>query len=249
MHIVTSSRIFLFLSTIFFTALLSSTASAYIFGPPNITEIIGVGESQSSFGFFSRAESDVFSGTKNEVNTVGLAGGIKTGDQSGSINFQYRLSKATLSSTTLERTQTDFGLGLGSEWNLLSERNLGLFANFQVDFGTAEFTKGSSNTAALSTLGGEIGGYYRFFIETATIAPFILINQFKTKNQVSVAFDTDFTLTNSGRTTMYGIVFNFRNVSLSYTQSSTNSQRSSDASSFVLNRSDTGSFLSLGFIF
>lgn len=236
-------------TALLFSVLYTTTASAYIFGPPNVTELAEVGESANNLSLFSRTEADIFDPSE-QVKSYGIAGVSKHGDKSGAIDFMYRLSKNTLSTPALEQSGFDIGGGVGGEWNFLSDRSLGLIANFQFDAGTWEYSKGSTNSGLVNTFGAEVGGLYRLFMGTSTVAPFVMLNQFVTTNDVYASSGAKLrTLTNTGSTTSYGVAVIIGKFTLSYTQTSSNSRITTSASSATSDVNTTGRMLTLGFNF
>ncbi|HUX91288.1 MAG TPA: hypothetical protein VMV48_11440 [Gallionellaceae bacterium] len=233
-------------ASVVFSLLYTVSASAYIFGPPNVTELAEPGQSANNLSIFTRTEEDPLSGAGSKSESKGIAGVVKNGDKSGAGTFMYRLSQNSSTTSTLTRDGTDFGFGLGGEWNLLSDRSLGLIANFQYDAGYWEYTKGSTNTGTALTLGGEIGGIYRIFVETVTIAPFVMYNQFYSSYRITPATGADWSLYNKGGSTSFGVGIIAGKFTVSFTQTRSNSEISNSYNSATSKTSTDGTMLTLG---
>ncbi len=237
----------LFKSLTLLCALYATSASAYIFGPPNVTEIAENGENSNSVGLFTRSEDFVsnLSSTPATYTSTGLAGVAKHGDNTGAFDFMYRLSQTKLSSSS-NYSSIDLGFGLGGEWNMLSDRSLSILANLQFDEGGASDTGYDSFKV---TLGGEVGAAYRIFVGTATIAPFAMYNVFSNAESVTPTTGNDYSLYRNGSSTNFGVSLIYGRLNLSYTATSSSYKRTFSNSSSSANFTSNGSMIYLGINF
>jgi hypothetical protein len=243
----------LFISTLLLTLLYSVSASAYIFGPPPVTELTESGENLDNISLFKREESFVYgtSGTPTKFESTGLAGLTKKGDKDGAFNFMYRLSKekapafATYDSTNL-------GFGFGRDWNVLSDRSLGIILNGQFDYARASESVTSGKTTyswdySITTLGVETGAVYRLFINQATIAPFVMYNIYRNTNSVTPSVGRAYSIYYDGSSVNLGVSVILGKFNLTYTQTTSEAKYSYDIYTGSGTVKTTGNMLTLGF--
>lgn len=250
MQYITRPALFVF--SILFALMYSLSASAYIFGPPPVTELAESGENQDTISLFKREESYVDSlggTTPTKYESTGLAGVIKKGDRTGATNFMYRIAKTTIP-TNSTFDETDFGFGIGGEWNLLSDRSLGLLANLQMDYG--KISAGSSPyqyTRTAIVFGGEVGTLYRLFIDQATIAPFIMYNVYNssTYHDWTSSSYSDYYIYRNGTSINIGVSVIIGKFNLTYTQTNSTYKYSFDTSSSTGTVNSVGNMLTIGF--
>lgn len=239
---------------VIFSALCSTAASAYQFGAPPITEIADDGQDQDRFSLLNRTE------TINQANTptktMGLEGVLKTGDRTGAKSILYRLSSSSYEAPLLTNKGTRVGIGRGWEWNMLSDRSLGLLTNLQFDYESWSYSKGSQNYGSGYTLGAEIGALYRIFINTATITPFVMLNQTSTSQTVNywqtgtyISTYSSYSLKESGNSSSFGVDAMYGKLSLTIIQTTGNSTASTSLSSQTSTNSTSGTMFSLGYNF
>lgn len=225
-------------------ATFTTSASAYIFGPPNVTEIAESGENTNSIGLFSRSESyiNTVGGNPFTYNSTGLAGVAKQGDNTGAFDFMYRLSQTKVNTSSTYKS-FDIGLGIGGEWNMLNDRSLAILANLQFDEGAASDTGYDSFKL---TLGGELGLAYRIFIGTATIAPFAMYNMYANTEAVTPTAGNDYSLYRNGNSTNLGVSFIFGALNLSFTTTTSNYKISNSVNNATANYSTNGTMITVG---
>lgn len=249
MQIIT--RPALFISAILFTLMYSVSASAYIFGPPPVTELAESGENLDNISLFKREESfiDTLGGsTATKYQSTGLAGVIKKGDRTGATNFMYRLSKTTVP-TVSSFDGTDFGFGIGGEWNMLSDRSLGILANLQMDYGRISAGTTFPYNRTSTVWGGEVGAVYRVFVDQATVAPFIMYNvyQSSTYHDWTSSLYSDYYIYRNGTSINLGVSVIIGKFNITYTQTSSTYKYSFDTSSSTGTVNSDGNMLTIGF--
>lgn len=239
---------------VLFVVLGSTPASAYQFGAPPITEIADDGQDQGRFTLFNRTETINQSSTPTQ--TMGLEGVSKTGDRTGAKSFMYRLSTFSYEAPALTNKGTRLGIGGGWEWNLLSDRSLGLLANLQFDYESWSYSERTQNYGSGYTYGAEIGALYRIFIDRATITPFVMLNKTSASQTVNywqtgtfISTYSSYDLSESGNSTSFGVDFMFGKTSLTILKTTGNSTSSSSLSSQTFTNSNSGTMFSLGYNF
>lgn len=159
----------------------ATSAGAYQFGPPPITELAEVGGTQNRLSLYSQTTN--YDGDTMTPALQGISYASSTGDRTGSSSSMFRLAKYS-DNRSVYRGYTDstgvlIGGGLGGQWYFGSQRNFGLLLNGQLDYLTfnndVKLNNGSKATLDYSQLayGIEVGALYRYFISTATVTPFV----------------------------------------------------------------------------
>lgn len=239
------------LAVLLVVALNSNLAAAYIFGPPPVTELAESGENLDNISLFSREESfiNTVSGSPTKFQSTGLAGVIKKGDPSGATNFMYRLAKTNIP-TDSSYDESDFGLGIGGEWNMLSDRSLGVLANLQCDLGLISGgTSPTQYTGSTFVLGAEIGATYRLFIDKFTVAPFAMYNLYSNTTSyyyTSTAY-SNFNAYRNGNSINLGVSVITGKFNFTFTQTTSTYKYSYDIYTYTGNVNTNGTMLTVGY--
>jgi hypothetical protein len=163
-------------------ALSVTSALAYQFGPPPITELAEAGGSQNRLSLYS--QTTALDGSSLAPTLRGINFSSSTGDNSGAFSGMFRLAqytdnrKAALSQAS-DSTGVLIGGGIGKQWYFGAERNFGLLLNGQMDYLSFSYDTKLTNlsTATIDNsqlaLGVELGALYRIFVSTATVTPFV----------------------------------------------------------------------------
>lgn len=177
----------LLFGTVISSALCATSASAYQFGAPPITEIADSGTSRGRNSFFYLTDG----GTH-----LGVSGVINKGSTYGGSTYLYRLGTSSFSESSgaYSRSGKFFGLGKGWEWDLTEDRHIGVIANLQFDYRAWSNSAGSLDSGTGLSYGLEFGGLYRHFIEENTLTSFAIL---------SVASNSDKTTQNTLATAAY----------------------------------------------
>jgi hypothetical protein len=162
-------------------ALSVTSALAYQFGPPPITELAEAGGSQNRFGLYSQATS--YPEDSLAPTLRGISFSSSTGDSSGAFSGMFRLAQYTDNRTAVGAASDSSGVliggGIGKQWYFGAERNFGLLLNGQMDYLSFSYDTKLTNlsTATIDNsqlaLGVELGALYRIFVSTATVTPFV----------------------------------------------------------------------------
>lgn len=160
-------------------SLQATSAYAYQFGPPPITELAESGGSQNRLSLYS--QSLKYDDTNRELTPTlrGISFVSSTGDRSGSGSGIFRLAQykdnRTVYGNSSDSTGILIGAGYGAQWYLGEQRNFGLLLNGQFDYLAFKYDSTASTTVTNSqpALGIEAGVVYRIFIGQATVTPFV----------------------------------------------------------------------------
>lgn len=153
----------------------TTSASAYQFGAPPITEITDNGTSRGRNSLFYLVDNGQY---------TGFSGEHSNGTRFGNSNYMYRLGKSNYneSSGAYSRAETFLGLGKGWQWDITEDRHIGVIGNFQFDYQSWSNSGGSTDKGTGLAYGLEFGGLYRYFMEANTLTSFAMLNLVTTSN-------------------------------------------------------------------
>lgn len=170
---------------VLFATLGSTTASAYQFGPPPITELAEAGKTQTRFSVYKQTTTPETGTFKPTLLGINIAS--STGDTTGSRTGMFRLAKYSDNASTAWGAPSSgsgflIGGGFGGQWNFGESRNYGLLLDGQADLLSYKYTETWTSVQATQlALGVEAGAFYRFFIDVATITPFVTVMKGKSR--------------------------------------------------------------------
>jgi hypothetical protein len=158
----------------------TTSSSAYEFGVPPITEITDNGTQRGRASLFFLTDSS---------NYMGLSGVMNYGKPFGGSNYMYRVGTLNYSSSsgTLTKSGSFLGVGKGWEWDLFSDRHIGVITNLQFDYKTWSNSGANSDTGTTMAYGIEIGGLHRTFIEANTLTSFAMLSLASVNDSIKIS--------------------------------------------------------------